>query len=239
MPMPFGSLFEAYEIEDLDVINTLISNGADVNLQNKDGDTILILAVSSAINYFMSHLIKILIDNENIKVDIKNNDGLTALMIASANGYPLTVTSLIDKRNANVEIQDYENNTSLILACLGLIFVLSPEATEVKMERVEDQAVRDFIVVIEKLLSSGANVDSLNVLGESAISLIEYNNIQYDERLKQTYTHLINKSNARQKTSTADVESNPRFNGGKVRKSQKNIIDSIYFLWKFETNDYI
>ena len=61
----------------LNVVGALIGSGADVNIQDKDGNTPLHTAVLEGDNSKALNLLK-----KGARTDIKNNDGKTALQIA-------------------------------------------------------------------------------------------------------------------------------------------------------------
>ena len=65
------------------IVKFLLDNGADVNLkEDTNGDTALHIIVNSKPN---TSILKLLLDNPNIDVDIKNIHGNTALMYAEKN----------------------------------------------------------------------------------------------------------------------------------------------------------
>jgi hypothetical protein len=73
-------------ISSLETVKLLIASGAKVNLQNKDGDTALMLAALAAKQNSTSSLetVKVLIDAGTM-VDLKNNDGDTAYNLCQTN----------------------------------------------------------------------------------------------------------------------------------------------------------
>ncbi len=65
-----------------DVVKVLIEKGAQVNMQNNDGLSTLMLASLCG----CSNVVKILIE-KGAQVNMQNNDGWSALMAASQNGH--------------------------------------------------------------------------------------------------------------------------------------------------------
>jgi len=89
-----------------------ISKGADINYKNQYGKTPLINAIGTR-NYNYD-LVKFLIDIEGINLDIRSNDGATAL-ITAIDKHNNEVAELLIKKGANLDIQDLNGRSSLIL----------------------------------------------------------------------------------------------------------------------------
>ena len=80
-------LFSAVEECDLDKVKYLLDKDVDINATDKDGNTVLILAsapydniIEEALPYL--ELLQLLLSAPNIKLNIENNEGLTALDVA-------------------------------------------------------------------------------------------------------------------------------------------------------------
>ena len=69
----------------IDILRTLLENGADINAQTDSGDTALHIAAIIG----LKDIIKELLSNENINVDVENNSGKTAFFVAEKSGSPL------------------------------------------------------------------------------------------------------------------------------------------------------
>lgn len=166
-------------LENLDMFNYLIEKNINLNEINIHGDSILIELVKTIINLdkeFLDSLDKekniILMINKliELKVDlnIKNNDGLSALMLAAkSNNYEL-VKALIEN-HADVNIEDDNKDTALsITAVCG----------------------NSYWEVIECLLVNGAKIDTKNNNNQTVIEkLIEI--ILHNDNNKKADVSLI------------------------------------------------
>lgn len=63
------------------IVDELLKNGADINIQNKDGETPAFMAIKNGREDVAEKLFKI-----NANVNLKNNDGYTVLHIAVTDG---------------------------------------------------------------------------------------------------------------------------------------------------------
>jgi hypothetical protein len=84
------SRMEAWQLENIDVITSFIASGADVNMKNDYGNTLLMKAAA----HNRLDIVQLLI-YRNASLDIQNNDGMTALMIAVHNNRPAMVKFLV------------------------------------------------------------------------------------------------------------------------------------------------
>ncbi|XP_048250880.1 serine/threonine-protein phosphatase 6 regulatory ankyrin repeat subunit C-like [Haliotis rufescens] len=143
----------------------LIAAGADVNVQDEEGNTPLMMAAMAGRN--ISPLLTARAD-----VTSKNGLGKTALHLVCEHRYPLFGDSVTHKRvteqliaaGADVNVQDKDGNTPLMMA--------------VKTER-----------NISPLLTAGANVNSKNGLGKTALHLVSdhmYEHALINERQSNT-----------------------------------------------------
>jgi len=78
----FNILMYASKQGNLNLIHFLLSKGADINIQGKNGWTALMFAV----NENHKNITKFLLKN-NADTDLQNNNGNTALIIAKEKGY--------------------------------------------------------------------------------------------------------------------------------------------------------
>ncbi|MEA2019913.1 MAG: ankyrin repeat domain-containing protein [Campylobacterota bacterium] len=103
------TLFDAVESLNITLVKKLINNGADINQQNKDGDTALMVAVSSNLDW---NIIEVLLLNQ-ASTNIKNNDGVGVLDILHNNNDQHTIL-LMKKYNYNTENRDKEVHKSKV-----------------------------------------------------------------------------------------------------------------------------
>lgn len=98
--------------EKENMVRILINSGSDLNLQNRNGNTALILAC-----YIPNiKIISILLDTENIDLNIKNIYGETALIYSCYNSRQDIILMLLNKKDINLNIRGKDNNT--LLMCL-------------------------------------------------------------------------------------------------------------------------
>ena len=94
---------------DDDVKFFLIQNGANVHVENENGDTVLMSACRSG----NLDLVKLLL-SKSVDLDATNvSDGQTALLLACMNGYSEIVNELVQS-GADVNLKDLEGFTSLV-----------------------------------------------------------------------------------------------------------------------------
>lgn len=102
--------FNSIKNNDLEQLKTLIKNGIDVNVGDKDNDTALIKATW----YGNVDIIKFLIES-GANVNLSNNDGETPLMNAAENA-DINVVKILLNKGADVNAKDNDDETALIKA---------------------------------------------------------------------------------------------------------------------------
>ncbi len=174
------------------IVDLLVRKGANVNAQTVDLHTPLIIAVNNEdkhlVKYFIEHkadsnskssiigwtalMYAILLESlaifdelltaQDIQVDVKNNDGATALIIAASRGQYEMVKRLIAK-NANLDISDTNGTTALM-------FAITNRHTNVARE----------------LIDKGANINLRRNDGVSAFMIaVDFNNLELVDLLLQ------------------------------------------------------
>ncbi len=106
-----SQLIYAVKSGDIDKVNDLLINGADVAAKDNSGLTALMLAVA----YCYKDITDIIISKFPATVEAKANDGWTALMWAIVCGYKHT-DDIISKFPATPEAKANNGNTTLMLA---------------------------------------------------------------------------------------------------------------------------
>lgn len=104
------ALIKAAREDQIAIVQGLLSNGADVNVKDEDGNTALIIAAIFGHNT----IAQILLAN-GADVNAKDNDGKTALMWAAFNGQTAIVRLLLST-GADVNIKDNFGKTALMKA---------------------------------------------------------------------------------------------------------------------------
>ena len=88
------ALLHAINNENTDIVELLLDNGADPTIQNNNGETALIMAITIPPPRGAG-IIDLLLDNEEMMPDDQFDNGETALMIASNYGHTDIVKLLI------------------------------------------------------------------------------------------------------------------------------------------------
>jgi len=115
------ALHVAINDENINIIKSLVDNGFDANIQNRDGDTGLHLLMQqmneklysfSPDSYYIPfiEIAKVLIPKTN--VNLQNKDGETVLHIATQ-GICAPLIKLLLEAGANIHLQDKYGNTAL------------------------------------------------------------------------------------------------------------------------------
>ena len=97
---------------DVSRIRELLDMGIDVNIQNNNGDSALILAIKT------NHTLEVIewIIDAGASLDLQDCDGCTALFTAVVKGYNELAKCLI-AAGANLDIQNKNLDTALMMAC--------------------------------------------------------------------------------------------------------------------------
>ncbi|WP_265027270.1 ankyrin repeat domain-containing protein [Wolbachia endosymbiont (group A) of Bombylius major] len=112
-------LHYAVEKDDYDLVNSLIKNGADVNIQDRDDKTALHYAVSSYGDIQNVNKMVMLLVESGANIDIQDSDGKTALHYAAAASNKDEIVRLLFKEGANEEIKDKSGKTFLDMVASG------------------------------------------------------------------------------------------------------------------------
>ncbi len=98
------------DVKGLEIIRLLISNGARVDATNNNGNTPLVLAISTNFREAVFMLV-----DEGADVNSRNNKGMTSLMYAVDGGFEGLVRFLVE-RGADLNLQDWRGRTPLMYA---------------------------------------------------------------------------------------------------------------------------
>ena len=145
------ALIKATELGYLNIVNRLLEVGVDVNIENKDEDTALIMAVARR----HSRIVDLLLEVENIEVNHQNKWGDTALMasIYDEGDQPI-VKRLLKVDGIDVNLQDKSGNTALML---------------VVSEEYEDIDIVDRLLEVKEI-----EVNLQNQVGRTALMLATF-----------------------------------------------------------------
>ncbi len=93
------------------LVKYLLSNNSNVNIQGYNGYTALMFSIeNSKINVFIE-----LIELNNILIGLNGDDNTTILMCAAKGAIPQVITIGI-KNNVNINAQNCDGNTALMIA---------------------------------------------------------------------------------------------------------------------------
>lgn len=159
-----------------DEVLKLLSNGADINYADKNGDTALICASCS--NY--PALVKILLDDKDIDVNYKNKWGKTPLVYASMCS-PAIVQMLLTRKDIDVNCQSDDGSTALLEASkankLEIVKMLL-ERKDIDINCADINGWTPLIYtsfrnyykeVAQELLSHGAKINCTNITNKTAL----------------------------------------------------------------------
>jgi uncharacterized protein len=144
----YNALMQASEKGLVNVVDALLSKGAEINTRNENGDSALLIA---AANHNIDKIVPMLLD-KGADATVANNDGITVLMnAATSSGYVSGDTiELLIKQGINVNATDKRGWTALMYAA---------------------DARYDSSEVIKTLLGHSANINVTNNEGNNALSI--------------------------------------------------------------------
>lgn len=153
-------LLKSARIGDLERVKECLTNGANVNARDSDGQTALIITSYRGMmkNEIFFEISKLLVQN-GIDVNAQDNDGWTALMAASYHGQ-FGIMEFLIENGADVNIAENNDNTALIFASsLG------------------------HFEIVKFLVENGADINAENKDGKTALDKAEEENVEIKEFL--------------------------------------------------------
>ena len=154
----------ASENGHLRVVELLLSEGAEIDAEDKNHHTPLMLAVKNGHNDVSMHLI-----NHGVDVNKKYRFDQTALHYASENGH-LKMVELLLSKGAEIDAEDKNHRTPLLLAVKNghndVLLYLINHGVDVNKKYWFDQTAlhyaseRGHLKMVELLLSKGAEIDA-------------------------------------------------------------------------------
>ena len=150
-----------------DLIKSLVENGANPNIQNKEGNTIMHLAARNEveINNF-----GLLLDLDGINFDILNNDGYSPLTLIIKNNDILKFVRLVNSKNVNLNLENNEGLTPLLYTIqennLKMFNILIGKGVNINLENKNGISPLMYAInqrnydMFNKLIEAGANINS-------------------------------------------------------------------------------
>lgn len=146
----------------------LLDDGANTNIRNEKGDTLLIHSL-----YYSYGAVNILLDR-NICIEERNKSGKTPLNIACFLGLYDIVKVLLDK-DVDIESQDDYGNTPLIEACengyLDIVSILLDKGANINSRN--KNGMTPFIVALTPLIVACSNTDDDDKDSENVINIVK------------------------------------------------------------------
>ena len=154
------ALIEAASYAKIETVRALIDAGANVHLQDTNGNTALIEAASHAKIETVRALIA-----EEADVDTQNNQGTTAL-IRAVSMQKIDVINELTSAGANVHLQDTDGNTALMSAYSSdLVHLLISAGININTQNNKGETALIFMAamgktdVVKALIAAGADVN--------------------------------------------------------------------------------
>ena len=167
------SLVEATLSRDIDLIESLINTGADVDLPNHYGITALLLASKEGHLEIADRLIK-----AGATVDLgTTNTGETPLMVASQAGHVEIVTCLVEA-GATVDLRTNDAGVTSLMAAaaaghLHVVKVLIDAGATIDVRKTDDDTTALVLAkqeghqeIVKRLIQAGATVDQERTANE-------------------------------------------------------------------------
>ena len=150
----------------------LLNNGADVNIQDDDGNTVLIIACKEN----KTEIVQLLLKNK-ADVNIQDDEGDTALIIACENGYKDIVQLLLENKDTDINKQNIDGNTALIMACYNkdIVQLLLENKADLNIQNETGNTALIYTCnngykdIVKLLLENKADVTIQNILGNTAL----------------------------------------------------------------------
>ncbi|BCS83611.1 putative ankyrin repeat protein [Cotonvirus japonicus] len=177
--------------KDAKLIKLLLECGANVNIQNNDGKTALMLLVKYSENNL--DVIKLLLDN-GADVNIKENSGWTALMSISVfhdKLHYVDVIKLLLEYNAEINLQSKGGWTALMLASkysatnTDIVKLLLDNNADINLKNKDGWTA---LTIVSLHINDKSNIGTLKLLLESGI------NVNHQTNIGMTSINIISKN---------------------------------------------
>lgn len=135
----------------MEIFEWLVNNGADINIQNDLGNSMIFLFYNFPTIYF-TEIIKLLINNK-YNINIKNKNGDTPLIYMTKNfydnNYNKNKIEILIKSGANINIQNNNGMTALMeyvyLMCMNNYYTIDMNMIKLFIDNGADPNIKDFI----------------------------------------------------------------------------------------------
>lgn len=181
-------IVNAIENGNEEMLKALIEKGANVNFQDEDGNTALMLAIERE----DEKTAKLLIEN-GADVNLQNKNGITALMLAMNDDKVEVVEKLIENK-VYINFQDNSGRTALMMAVsygnMKMIEKLIENGADLNLQDNDGRTVLDYTEdkeIIKKLLKNGIN-KNIQKLSETEKRINQIKNIM----IRQLYRKAMN-----------------------------------------------
>ena len=174
-----NSLHEAARDGNIDAIELLLKKHVDINVDDKNGVTALMLASGNGHTQVIELLLK---KHPDINLQAKN--GVTALMLASLNGH-IQIVDLLLKEHANINTQEEDGWTALMLVSQKgyhqVVELLLKEHADINLQAKNGLAAlmlasdNGHLKIVELLLKHHVDVNIQNEDGWTALMLATLN----------------------------------------------------------------
>jgi ankyrin repeat protein len=167
------AIHTALEYSYFDICNYLLEKGADINVHNSFGRTLM----HSVAHTGNVEIARLLID-KGLDINAQDNDGATPLIYAASNGdYPM-FKLLIDK-GAELSIKENDGSDVLMSAVEDgnpeIVSFLLDKCCDINLMNNDDETALIYAAELKKpqvvrlLIAKGANLNLVNKKGESAL----------------------------------------------------------------------
>lgn len=154
----------------------LLNKGADVNFQDRGGDTALILASHQG----NAEIVRLLSSRAETNVNVQQVAGNTALMIASRKGHAEIVEILLARKDIDVNVKDKNGDTALILTSFEgkaeiVQILLAAEGIDIDIKNDDGNtalmmaSISGNANIVQMLINKEANINIQNKDGNAAL----------------------------------------------------------------------
>jgi len=176
-------LFRAIEKDQKEILDILIKKGADPNSIMYDLSVLMY-----SVKLGKKEIVKMLLKNPNIDINLQNSEGFTALMFAALNGQKEIVQFLLEQPDIEIDIGNKHGFTAL----MGAIEADQKEIVEMLLECPDVNIEREngfghtpltiavnhnHIGMVEFLLEKGASIHKKKRIHSTIICAVLKNNI--------------------------------------------------------------